>query len=623
MQTKFISIIFCCLFSISLAAQKTDAVLLNYHVEFIQNDNNKGAAKYKVEYLINNEKGKRFSDILISQDKFQELKSFSGEILSSKEIADPKSKKGKKLSKSDLQTIAYSPHWNSDSKYSVYSYSPPSYPFVIKYEYEVSYKNGISFYPPFAPVRDFGIPVENTSYTITFPSSNKVRYKTFNHNTEPKITENNGQTTYKWEMTAIPSVEKEPFCPSLSQLAPAVIFAPTEFCMDGECGNMQTWETMGNWVASLLKDRDNLNDEQKNKVRELVKGIDSDKEKVKKLYEHLQANTRYVSIQLGIGGYQPIAATDVARTGYGDCKALSNYMKAMLNAVDIPSHYTVISTVYKKVYDNFPSFTQMNHVILCVPLQNDTLWLECTSPNLPFNYTHSDIEGHDVLLIDDATGKLSKVTPYTGKKGKSLNMNFTIDEQGNASGGINMNYYFDEYEYMQYFVHHMDRNEKVNAIAHTLNLSKITVNELNVNTVNSESPQLQVNCNANAEKYANKSGNRLFIPTLGIGISKSNLLKNGKRNHDIQISNEMISNDTLTFIIPESFSPESLPKPANISTEFGDFLLKVSYNDNTLEIVQALTIKKGKYPAEKANDFMEFLKSINRESNKKSVFKTI
>ena len=84
----------------------------------------------------------------------------------------------------------------------------------------------------------------------------------------------------------------------------------------------------------------------------------------------------------------------------------------MLKELGIASTYTIISTTNERLLPDFSSANQMNHVILQVPLPQDTLWLECTNPSLPFGYVHQDIAGHDALLIEPDGGKMCRLPTY-------------------------------------------------------------------------------------------------------------------------------------------------------------------------------------------------------------------
>ena len=161
-------------------------------------------------------------------------------------------------------------------------------------------------------------------------------------------------------------------------------------------------------------------------------------EKIAAIYQYLASTTRYVSIQLGIGGLQPIAAADVNRTGFGDCKGLSNYMRAMLTELGIPSVYTVISTTNRRLLADFASANQNNHVILQVPLPNDTLWLECTNPTLPLGYVHHSIAGHDALLVGPNGGILCQLPTYADSLNTQVN-NTLVTCQPDGSAKVELN----------------------------------------------------------------------------------------------------------------------------------------------------------------------------------------
>jgi transglutaminase-like putative cysteine protease len=72
-----------------------------------------------------------------------------------------------------------------------------------------------------------------------------------------------------------------------------------------------------------------LPEETKAKMRALIGDEKNPIMKAKLIYDYVQQKSRYVSIQVGIGGWKPMDASDVDRLGYGDCKGLTNYTKAL------------------------------------------------------------------------------------------------------------------------------------------------------------------------------------------------------------------------------------------------------------------------------------------------------
>ena len=136
------------------------------------------------------------------------------------------------------------------------------------------------------------------------------------------------------------------------------------------------------------------------------------------VYEYFQNKTRYVNVQIGIGGWQPIEANTVDRLGYGDCKALAFYLKTLLDKVGVKSYYTIIhaGNDAEALIKDFPS-NQFNHVILCVPMENkkDTIWLESTNQIIPFGYIGTFTDDRDALLIDESGGRIVHTPKYTAQ----------------------------------------------------------------------------------------------------------------------------------------------------------------------------------------------------------------
>ena len=210
----------------------------------------------------------------------------------------------------------------------------------MEFEYTIVNKFLYSI-PEFQLYDDDEISIQKTSFAIIYLKTLKPRYKLFKVG-EPTISSEADKTEkMSWTFEKIKPEKFESFAP-YNAVVPRIIAGPNDFEYDGFVGKMDSWKNLGKWQIQLNQGRDQLPEQTKLKIRTLVSGITSQEQKAKVLYEFMQNRTRYVSIQRGIGGFQPFDAKSVDQLGYGDCKALSNYMVALLKEAGIKGYYTQV-----------------------------------------------------------------------------------------------------------------------------------------------------------------------------------------------------------------------------------------------------------------------------------------
>ncbi|MBW3544025.1 MAG: DUF3857 domain-containing transglutaminase family protein, partial [Bacteroidetes bacterium] len=205
--------------------------------------------------------------------------------------------------------------------------------------------------------------------------------------------------TMGWEIKALSPVTEEAFSPNLYERVPAVTLVPKVFTY-GLSGSFASWADYGSWQFKMNEGLDKLPLTEQMAINQLIAGVTDKREIVKILYHHLQDHTRYINVSIDIGGLKPYPAVYVCANKYGDCKALTMYMKALLKHAGIEAYYTKVYADENPVRVNpqLPS-QQFNHVILCVPLDGDTLWLENTSNYLPYNYLGTFTQNRPALLV--------------------------------------------------------------------------------------------------------------------------------------------------------------------------------------------------------------------------------
>lgn len=579
--------------------------VVRFDDEIVEIDNIKsGLRKESYAVTVLDEKGESDAEFTFSGDTFRELKSFSAVLY------DANGKMIKKYSKSDLKTTEYSEDLATDSKISYFQCTAPSIPYTIHYRLEESYKKGILSYGLFMPVNTFHQSVQEYNYSISWPSNLNVRIKYFNHMPQGEVSSDKGMTHERWRTKNWKALESELLSPPLNEIVPYVVFDPTEFVYDGVPGSISTWADLGNWTYSLTLGRDVLPDNLKAKVTDLTKQAKTDKERVLLLYKFLGETTRYESIQLGIGGYQPMTALEVYKTGFGDCKALTNYLKALLAVVGIESQACDIRVDEgrKNLMSEYPNFREINHVILRVPLQGETLWLECTNPTVPFGYVHQGIAGHEALVYGKDGSQLERLPDYAD----SLNLEqfqAEVELSPDGSAAVNMRKVSRVKIYDEFFWFTTAKaSDQIQGLRSDIHLPNVDIGPYHVRENKSQLPDITVQCNWSTSLYGNKTGNRLFLP-VNIFRTGYDKLRKDKRVNDVDLSKGSRDLDSINIHIPAQYEVETLPTCMTVEGSIGQFTSKVSCDGNVIHIVQCFDARSGRY---KAADFPEIMAFLNK-----------
>jgi len=512
----------------------------------------------------------------------------------------------------------------SDNRIKSIDLSQSVFPYTIEYEYDRDYNYLYDFGGSWI-LNEEKASVQYASYQLIYPESLTPRYKLQNIEASPKREKlSNGMESLFWSFENLKPIELEPFGPNSHDIFPRILAAPTVFEYEGYVGDMSSWKAFGKWSLLLNKGRDELPQATKDKIKSLTADLPTTEEKVKVLYEYLQSKTRYVSIQLGIGGLQPFDAMTVDKNGYGDCKALSNYMVAMLKEVGIKGYYTTIQAGRENdetVIEDFPS-DQSNHIIVAVPVKNDTIWLECTSQTNPFGYQGSFTSDRKALMITDDGGVLVNTTRYgTEKNIQSRTADVYLEGNGNAKSTIRTSYSGLQYEndYLNFVVDRQYDDQK-KWVRENTSIPAFDINNFSISSSKGRNPSAVVKLDLTLNRLASVSGKRLFLTPNLMNRSTYVPEKVEARKTKVVIKKGYIDLDTIRYHLPQGIYPEFVPAPFTITSRFGEYKASVVVDQGSLVYVRKIIMRKGEFPAESYSELIEFYKNVNKADNIKLPF---
>ena len=226
-----------------------------------------------------------------------------------------------------------------------------------------------------------GASVKRSRYIVDFPAGFTPRIRETNLNFARVEKTANGRHSFMWAKSDIPKVKPEAFASDSNGVMMSVqISAP------------QSWAAIGKWYAGNARSRYVATPAVDSAITVAVKGARTLGDSIRAVHRWVAQDIRYVSIALGLGGYQPRFPDEVVRTGYGDCKDKATLFIAALARLGVTG-FPVLLNSTGGVRRDMPSISQLDHAIAAYKLPGRTqyefadLTAELTPlGELPFGY---------------------------------------------------------------------------------------------------------------------------------------------------------------------------------------------------------------------------------------------
>jgi hypothetical protein len=563
-----------------------------------------------------NEKGLGSINAVEYYDKSSSVKDVDAAVYNAlgKEIKKLRRKDFKDQSAVDGVTIF------SENRIVYLDYTPTEYPFTIVYESEITTSN-TAFIPQWSPLSDYYLSVEKSILNVNYLADLGFKKKEFNLQNYKikKTTDSNTQLSYLAENILAQKIEE---MSPRNTVFPKVMMGLESFHLEGVDGNAKTWKEYGKWYYDkILSGTIDLSEETKNKIKSLVGNEKDPIKKAKIIYNFVQQRSRYVSIQVGIGGWRPMLAKDVDRLGYGDCKALTNYTKALLNAVDVASYNTVLYGDRNKrnIESDFVSM-QGNHMILSIPNENDYVWLECTSQEDPFGYQGIFTDDREVLVIKPDGGEIVHTKVYTENDNSQITKgNYSILENGELRGCLSIVSEGSQYS-NKFGIEKMSPDDKEKHYKdYFSNINNLNINK-NTFSNNKEKVSFTESIEIIAQEYGVISANKMIFVVNAFNKLNANIKKIRNRKNAFEIQRGYYDNDEIIVNLPNDFIIEAIPNSLVLNSKFGEYKTEFIKKDEKTVVYKRLNlIKKGVYTNKDYEDYRIYMEQITKNDNAKII----
>jgi uncharacterized protein DUF3857/transglutaminase superfamily protein len=452
-------------------------------------------------------------------------------------------------------------------------------------------------------------------YIVDLPAALRPHLIERNLSFQRQETVAGGRRTYIWATQDVPRVKPEEFMADSNGVF-----------MHIELAGPMEWETIGRWYAGLARGRYSLDKSVLQKLPPLLGTARTADDSLRAVQRWVAQDIRYVSIALGLGGYQPRLPAEVVATGYGDCKDKATLFIAVLNALGFRA-YPVLLNSGERVERGLPSISQLNHAIAVVERPTGRVYVDLTADLVPYGELPATDQGQFGLVVHPE-GTTEQVTLPETAPGDNLNQT-RIAGTLSSDGYVTASYEerglgTRQYSLRNLFLGPVDSTHRADfarSLATKLypgaegdSLQIFDGHDL------SAEPRVALRIVRGLAARATGSGGTMILtlpfPSMrGMADAAKALEARGPRRFPIdaaKIIGPVASGTDLTLTLPAGWKAQ-LPRAVSVTGKWGSYSSQYRQDGSTLYLSRRLEGARGIYPPEALADLAGWLRAIGED----------
>lgn len=450
-----------------------------------------------------------------------------------------------------------------------------------------------------------------------------------------------GPNRWEWRLRNVPGIadEREPMMPPFFALAERMSVA--YFGPGTKAPTSASWAQVGNWYSELVSSRTASNSEIAAKVAELIAGKPAFGDKLTALTQFMQAEIRYVAIEIGIGGAQPHPATDVFHFRYGDCKDKVTLLKAMLQVASIRSYYLLIDTDRGFINPAVPS-SWANHAIIAIELPDEIktadypsvvtvksgkryIIFDPTDEYTPVGSLRSQLQSSYALLVTDSAGELIR-TPLLSPNVNVISRtgHFTLSADGSLSGEVSEEQSGDFASHERGMLRGIDERERDRLISQTLgrSIQGFSLDNIKLQQTDQLQKNLLMSFRLTTPLYGQTRGPMMLVRPR-VFNDESYPVEHKPRQFPIELRRTGKQIDIYEIELPKGYSVDDIPDPVKIDVGFASYQSKVEAQGNKLRYWREYVVKDLSVPPDKYPDWVRLEGAIGADEAAVAVLKRV